>query len=147
MPMDVERMLRRAVQDVFGPDVDAVWDTHPRAPHIHRVALTAERGAELRRVGLRAATTGFFDLTVFDLDVSTGFFEYDDEDYMAALIRQLALVAEAYLRGEGSLVHERGFLRTRTFLTITVGGNDWKMGRRSSRPHYPEDDSAGCGGT
>ena len=66
---------------------------------------------------------------------------------MAALIRQLALVAEAYLRGEGSLVHERGFLRTRTFLTITVGDDEWKLGRRSSWPHYPEDDATGCGRT
>ena len=147
MPLDVERMLRRAVQDVFGQDVDAVWDTHPRSPHIQRVVLTAHRGADRRSVGLRAATTGFFDLTVFDLDVSTGLFEYDDEDHMAALIRQLALVAEAYLRGGGSVVHERGFLRTRTFLTITVGGDEWKLGRRSSWPHHPEDDATGCGRT
>ena len=44
-------------------------------------------------------------------------------------------------------MHERGFLRTRTFLTITVGGNERKMGRRSSWLHYPEDDSTSCGGT
>ena len=138
-------MLRRVVQDVFGQDVDAVWDTEPRFPHITRVALTAERGADRRSIGLRAATTGFFELTVFDLDVSTTLFEYDDEDYMAAILRELALVADGYLRGGGSVEHRRGRFRTRTFLTVSVGGNQWVLGRRTSRPHYPEDDSTGRG--
>jgi len=136
-------MLRRVVHDVFDRDIDAVWDTEPRAPHIHRVTLTAERGGDRRAVGLRAATTGFFDLTVLDLGVSTGFVEYDDETCMEALLRQLALVGDAYLRGGGSVEHRRGIVRTRPFLTITVSGNPWVLGRRTSRPHYPEDDATG----
>ena len=63
---------------------------------------------------------------------------------MEALLRRLALVGDAYLRGGGSVEHRRGLFRPRPFLPVSVGGNDWVMGRRSSRPHYPDGDSTGC---
>ncbi|MDT0275624.1 hypothetical protein [Blastococcus goldschmidtiae] len=62
---------------------------------------------------------------------------------MDALLRLLALVGEAYLRGGGSVEHTSGILRTRPVLTIAVGGNNWTMGWRSSWPQYPENDDTG----
>lgn len=83
-----------------------------------------------------------FDVTILDLGVSAALFEYDDEGYMEAVLRELALVADAYLLGEGRIEHKRGVLRTRPVMNITVNGNEWTLGRRTSKIHYPEDTPA-----
>jgi hypothetical protein len=142
---DVENMMRRVVLDVFDDDVEVAWDTEPGAAHVNRVALSAARAADRRTVGLRAAATGVFDLTILDLGVSATLFEYDDEDYMEAILRELALVADAYLSGEGRIEQKRGMLRTRPVMTITVNGNEWTLGQRTSKIHYPEDTWPGAG--
>lgn len=141
-------MLRRVVLNVFDEDVDVAWDTEPRAAHVSGVTLSAAgaAGAEDRRtVRLRAASTGMFDITILDLGVSAALFEYDDEAYMEAILRELALVADAYLSGEGRIGQKRGMLRTQPVMTITVNGDEWTLGRRTSQIHYPENPSAGGG--
>lgn len=86
-----------------------------------------------------------FDITILDLGVSAALFEYDDEAYMEAILRELALVADAYLSGEGRIGQKRGMLRTQPVMTITVNGDEWTLGRRTSQIHYPENPSAGGG--
>ena len=137
-PDAVERMLRRVVRDVFGEDVDAVWDTEPRAPHVHRVRLSSRHGGGRRTVGLRASASGWFDLHVLDLGVEATLYEYDDESCMEAVLRDLARVARACLHGEGRLEQRRALLRTRQVLVVPVDGNEWTLGRRTSRVHYPQ---------
>ena len=107
------------------------------------VTLSAARGEGRRTVRLQAAGNGMFDITILDLGVSAQLFEYDDEGYMEAILRELALVADAYLSGGGRIGQKRGMLRTRSATRITVNGDEWTLGRRTSQVHYPEDPSAG----
>ena len=143
MTHDVDSMLRRVVPNVFAEDVEVAWDAEPRAAHVSGVALSASRGEGRRTVRLQAAGTGMFDITILDVGVSARLFEYDDEGYMEVILRELALVADAYLSGEGRIGRERGMLRARPVMTITVNGNEWTLGRCTSQVHYPEDPSAG----
>ncbi len=145
MGPDIEGMLRRVALDVFDQEVDITFDAQPDAPHISRARLGAGSGADRRTAGLRAASTGFFEVAILDLDVSATLFEYDDEFYMEALLRELALVADAYLRGASHIERKRGLFRTTPVLVTTVNGKEWALGRRTSRVHYPEDTSAGDG--
>lgn len=142
MEPDIEGVLRRVAHAVFDEGIDVRFEAQPDAPHISRVRLAAGSGADRRTAGLRASATGFFDITIFDLGVSATLFEYDDESYMEAVLRELALVADAYLQGAGRIEQMRGLLRTRPVLMITVNGNDWVLGRRTSRVHYPDDAAA-----
>jgi hypothetical protein len=133
--IDVQALLRRVVAEVFDADVTATYWTHPKNPHLHRVRLTAADGR--RHAGLEASYE-WFQATVFDLGVSTFLLDYDDEeDDKEAVLRALALVVRAYLRGEGRVEHRRGLLRSRPVLRIVVDNREWELGRRSSRPHYP----------
>lgn len=136
-------MLRRVLLNVFDEDVEVAWDAEPRAAHVSGVTLSAARGEGRRTVRLQAAGTGMFDLTILDLGVSAQLFEYDDEGYMEAILRELALVADAYLSGEGRIGQKRVMLRTQPVMTITVNGDEWTLGRRTSQVHYPEDPSEG----
>jgi hypothetical protein len=88
-----------------------------------------------------AELMGGFDIAILDLDVSATLSEYDDENDMKAIVRELSLVADAYLRGEGRIERQRGMCRTRPVLRITVHGNEWILGRRTSHVHHPEDGS------
>jgi hypothetical protein len=92
-----------------------------------------------RTVGLLAATTGWFEVAVLDLDVHAWLVEYDYESNMEAILRELALVADAYLRGECRIEQKRRLLPLRPVLQIPVNGNEWTLGRRTSKRHYPED--------
>lgn len=143
MTHDVDSMLRRVVLSAFDEDVEVALDAEPRAAHVSGVTLSAARGEGRRTARLRAAGTGMFDITILDVGVSAQLFEYDDEGYMEAILRELALVADAYLSGEGRIGQKRGMLRTRSVMTITVNGNEWTLGRRTSQVHYPEEPSAG----
>ena len=138
-------MLRRVAHDVFDEDIDMTFEAQPDAPHISRVTLGAGGGADRRTAGLRAASTGFFEVTIFDLGVSATLFEYDDESYMEALLRELALVADSYLRGACHIEQKRGLFRTRPVLITTVNGKQWALGSRTSTVNYPENTSAGDG--
>ena len=75
--IDVEALLRRVVAEVSDADVDAAYSTEPKAPHVHRVRLTDPSGT--RQAGLRASYE-WFDVTIFDLGVSTTLYDYDYDD-------------------------------------------------------------------
>ena len=134
--IDVQALLRRVVAEVFDADVAATYSTHPKDSHMHRVRLTAADGR--CHAGL-AVSYEWFEATIFDLGVSTFLLDYDDEeDGKEAVLRALALVVRAYLRGEGRVEHRRGLLRSRTVFRVVVDNREWELGRRSSRPHYPD---------
>ncbi|MPQ99247.1 hypothetical protein GB931_15240 [Modestobacter sp. I12A-02628] len=134
MAIDIDALLRRVVGDVFAADVRVDYSTE-KAPHEHRVRLTDPSGT--RHAGLRASYE-WFEAVVFDLDVSTALYDYDDEeDDKEAVLRALALVVRAYLDGEGRIVQRRGLLRSSPVLRVEMLGREWELGRRWSRPHYP----------
>ena len=134
--IDVEALLRRVVADIFDADVDATYSTVPKAPQVHRVRLTADGGK--RQAGLRASYEKF-DADIFDLGVSTGLFEYDDEENeKEAALRALALVVRAYLRGEGRVEQRRGLIRSHRVLKITVDNREWVLGHHWSQYSYPD---------
>jgi len=130
--IDVEVLLRRVVADVF----DATYSAEPKDPHMHRVRLTRADGQ--RHAGLRASYESF-DAEIFDLGVSTYPLDYDDEEEdKEAVLRDLALVVRAYLRGEGRVEHRRGPIRSHPVLKIVDDGQEWVLRRRGrSRSHYP----------
>ena len=136
MAIDVEALLRRVVAEVFDADVDATYSTESTDPHMHRVRLTSADGQ--RHAGLRASYESF-DAEIFDLGVSTYPLDYDDEEEdKEAVLRDLALVVRAYLRGEGHVEHRHGLIRSHSALKIVVDGQGWVLRRRGlSRSHYP----------
>jgi hypothetical protein len=134
--IDVEALLRRVVAEVFDADVEATYSTRPKDPHTHRVRLTAADGT--RHAGL-SASYEWFDATIFDLGVSTFLLDYDDEEEgKEAVLRALALVARAYLRGEGRVEQKRGLIRSNSVLRIVVDNREWELSRGWGRSHYPD---------
>jgi hypothetical protein len=134
--IDVQALLRRVVAEAFDADVTATYSTHPKNPHMHRVRLTTADGR--RHAGLEASCE-WFEATLFDLGVSTFLLDYGDEEQAKAdVLRALAVVVRAYLRGEGRVEHRRGLLRSRTVFRIVIDNREWELGRRSGRPHYPD---------
>jgi hypothetical protein len=137
--IDVDRLLRRVVADVMDDDVKTVYSVDPKRPHTYLVDLGAQDGR--RQVRLRA-TYEWFEITILDLGATATLFEYDeDEADKERVLRELALVAQAYLRGEGTVDYKRGLFRSRPVLKVTVNGRDWKLSRRISQVHYPAPDS------
>lgn len=121
--IDVEALLRRVVAEVFDADVDAMYSTEPTDPHMHRVRLISADGQ--RHAGLRASYQ-WFDADIFDLGVSTFLLDYDDaEEDKEAVLRHLALIVRAYLRGEGRVERRRGLIRSHSVLRIVVDGQEW----------------------
>jgi hypothetical protein len=130
--IDVEALLRRVVDEVFDADVDATYSTEPNDSHMHRVQLTTADGQ--RHAGLRASYE-WFDADIFDLGVSTFLLDYDDEEAdKEAVLRELALVVRAYLRGEGRVEQRRGLFRSHVVLKIVVDGHEWVLRGRLRRP-------------
>lgn len=129
--IELDRMLQRVVGEVFGPDTDVTYSADPKSPHVHRAELAARDSG--RRVGL-TASYWWFDVTMLDLGVSAIVFDEDDaERDKEAALRALALVARAYLEGAGDVIQKRGILRSRPLLRIVVDGQEWELGRRTSR--------------
>lgn len=133
--IDVQQLLRAVVTDVLDADVRANFRQESKS-RVHRVSLTSADGE--RHAGL-GASYEIFDATIFDLGVSTHLFDYGDRaEDKEALLRALALVVQAYLRGEGRVERKRGLFRTHPVLKIEVDDRLWELGRRSSRAHYPD---------
>jgi hypothetical protein len=123
--IDVQALLRRVVAEVFGADVGATYSTEPTDPGMHRVRLTSADGQ--RHAGLRASHE-WFDADIFDLGVSTFLLDYDDaEENKEAVLRDLALVVRAYLRGEGRVERRCGLIRSHSVLRIVVDGQEWVL--------------------
>jgi hypothetical protein len=134
--IDIEALLRGVVTEAFDADVDAVYSTGPREPHVHGVRLTDPTGD--RRAGLRASYE-WFTVTLFDLRVSTGLFDYDDdEEEKRSALRALALVARAYLCGEGVIEQKRGLLRSHPVFRVDIEDHEWRLGRRWGSTTYPD---------
>jgi len=134
--IDVQALLRRVVAEVFDADVTTTYSTYLKNPHMHRVRLATADGR--RHAGLEASDE-WFEATIFDLDVSTFLLDYDDEEQAKAdVLRSLARVVDAYLRGEGRVEHRRGLLRSHTVFRVAIDDREWELARRSSRPHYPD---------
>ena len=105
-------VLNDTVTDVLGDVADVVFDSHPTAAHISRVRLTSSE-VPGRSTGIRAASTGWVDLTLFEHQVSTTIFDYDEDPAeLEKDVRALALVAHQYLIGAGRISKRRGWIRT-----------------------------------
>ena len=137
--IDVEALLRRVVAEVFDADVDVAYSTEPQSSHVHRARLTDPSGT--RHAGLRASYE-WFDATIFDLGASTTLFD-DDETDKEALLRGLAVVVRAYLRGDGRIELKRGLIRSHPVFRVLVNDVEWELGRWSSRGHHPYQEPLG----
>lgn len=138
MSIDLESLLTRVVGEVFDESVSVVLeDASAKRPqtyvaHVH----SAEHG---RRAYL-CATHEWFELRIVDLDATVEVFDYDDDEadkYDA--LRELGLVAHAYLSGEGRIESRPRLFRrgTNRSITLDVNGRQWKLGRHWSSVPYP----------
>ncbi|MEI4270819.1 hypothetical protein TEK04_03695 [Klenkia sp. LSe6-5] len=127
--IDLGAVLRRVVDEVFGPDIART--SRPTARGTHRVELTSPD--EHRHAGVEASTTGWFGVWVLDdLRVSTFVVEYDQvEAFQAEAVRQVVRVAEAYLAGCFTVRHRRTLIRRRVqpLVDIDVDGATWTLRR------------------
>ncbi len=114
-----------------------VFDSHPKAAHISRARLTSIR-VPGRSAGIRAASTGWVDLTLFEHRVSATIVDYDEDPAeLENDVRALALVAHQYLIGGGRIDKKRGWIRTHDVVTISTIHGEWSLGHRWSTAPYP----------
>ena len=133
-------MLRRVVNDVFNESVGTFWSDSVTEQGIVQVTLSPTHLMNQRVVELSASSTGVFEICFPELDFRAGLFEYSDGTYMEDILRQLALVADAYLSGAGRLEHRQGLFKRKAVLKIDVGGNEWAIGRHGGTVFYPDED-------
>ena len=138
---DLDGMLRHVVSDVFDENVEADWRDELTTQGVVQVTLTRTLPTGRRVVGITASQTGAFELYIVDTDGTASLFEYEDAHYMEAILRQLALVADAYLSGAGHVQEKRGIFKTKATLRIDVEGNEWVLGRHCGTVYYPVDPS------
>lgn len=135
--IDIERLLRRVVSDVFDGTVEATYFSDPKDRHAYRVHLRAPYDGGRRNAVLRASYC-VFSTRIVDLGVcATNIDEDHDESEKAAALRELAVLTRAYLTGEGRVEERRRLLRTHTVLTLTVDGREWELSRRWSKHPTP----------
>ncbi len=136
MAIHVQVLLRRVAKDVFDADIEATYSSEPKDPRMHRVRLTTADGQHHAGQG---ASYEWCDATIFDLGVSTLLLDYDDEEEdQEAVLRALALVVRAYLRGQGRVERRRGLIRPHSVLRIVVDNREWELDRRRSLAHYAD---------
>jgi hypothetical protein len=132
-PAATTDVLRATVTEVLGAVAKIVIDRDPKATHICRANVTST-GVDGRVAWIRAATTGWVDLTLRSHCVSTTLL--DDDPNAAELedeIRALALVAHEYLTGGGRVVQQRAWIRKRHVVVIETIHGEWILGHRSSK--------------
>ncbi|QFG68406.1 hypothetical protein [Ornithinimicrobium pratense] len=138
MAIDVEALLARVVAEIFDENVSIVLeDAAAKRPQTYCAHLHS--AAQDRRAHL-CATYEWFELRIPDLDVSVTLFDYDDDDAPKDdALRELGLVARAYLDGEGCIESRRRFLRRGTSQRLTLDVNDrqWQFGKHASSVPYP----------
>lgn len=127
--------IQAAFGEASGVHVHVELDSRKSA----RALLSAMVADIARSAQLKAPGTGLFDLWIPELRVGVSLFEYEDSAYMQQIVRQLALVAAAYLRGEGTVDYRRGIFGAKPRLTVVVGGREWVLERHTSKGHYPID--------
>lgn len=134
-PIDIERLLRRVVGEVFGDSVEVTYTAHLKYAHDWRASLVSKSDRS-KTVEIRA-TYEWFTAHIPELDVGTIVFEYDedeDEDEKHTALRELSQAMRAYLRGDGKIDFHRGLFsrRARASMTIRVDDTEWVLGKRSS---------------
>lgn len=130
MAVDIEGLLRRVVADVLDGEADATYSRHGRG-HDHSAEVHSRNGTQRRAVLL--ATYEWSTASFPDLGVGVILFEYDDDEHeKETQLRDLALLARAFLRGEGRVEYTRGLLGKRPLLTIESNDQVWRIGRRTS---------------
>jgi hypothetical protein len=134
VPVDLERLLREVVSDVVADDAEARYERV--GPQDFQVELHSTSTGQ-RRFKIRS-TQEWCTGSVPELGVSVTLFEYDkDAVAKAAPLRELAHVAKAYLRGEGTVERRSALLGRRNVLTVEVRGRIWRLGRRTATHSFP----------
>jgi hypothetical protein len=137
--IDIELILRRVVDDVFGDDVVVEYSTERNDPRFHRARVTSVDG-KATDVGLRAGYW-WFEAQIFELNVSTFLVDEDDDEAdKEALLRQLAIVLRAYVQGEGRVEYRPTPIRRRQrpHYIVEIDGEEWRLGQESGVSHYPQ---------
>lgn len=133
MPIDVERLFKRVVDQVFSDAAAVEYAPHPKYSHDWRASVISS-GVCSREIEIRA-TYEWFSAHIPAHGVGTIVFEHDDDEAeKEAALRELALVMLAYLQGSGSVGIRRGLfgVRKRPFVTIDSDGKRWVLGRHTS---------------
>lgn len=131
--VDIERLISRVVGEVFGDTVEVSYTPHPKYADDWR-ALVVSKIDPTKTIEIRA-THEWFTAHIPALNVGTIVFEYDeDEAEKAAALRELSLVARAYLRGDGKVEFKRSRFgrRTRASVTIHLDDKHWVLGKGTS---------------
>ena len=137
----LRQLLARVVDDVIGEDATVTFDVGLKAPHVARARMTSTHGND-RSACIRAAGE-WFEAAFCEIGAATTLVDDDwDEAYMEKILRSLALVVRAYLRGEGTIHHRRGLFRKQAVLTIETVDGEWRLAKHgwSSAP-YPRDEA------
>jgi hypothetical protein len=136
VPIDIERLFKGVVGQVFGNTANVEFFSDPKYAHDWWASVSPE-GDGSREIRIRA-TYEWFSAQIPAHDVGTIVFEYDDdESAKEQALRELALVMLAYMQGDGSVGFERTRIRRRRrpFVAIDRDGKRWVLGpgpRRSS---------------
>jgi len=133
MVIDIEAMLRRVVEEELDARFAVTITSDDRS--WHRARISAD---ETGRSCVIAADAEWFQLGVPALDVGTFLLDHDEDPaYKQAILRGLVRVARAYVQGQGRVEWRRGLLRHRPVVLIEVEGEQWELGHRTGRGHYP----------
>ena len=133
MAIDIERLLKEVVREVFGDASGAEFSRHPKYAYDWRASIIST-GDPSREVVIRA-TYEWFTADIPDLHVGTIVFEYaDDKHEKETALRELARAMRTYLEGGGEVGIRRTFfgLRQRPFVMIDSDRKRWVLGRHSS---------------
>jgi hypothetical protein len=131
--IDVERLLKRVVNEVFGTSFDVRYAPGSKSTHDWRASVSPATLSS-RAVSIRA-TDEWFGVHLEPFDVGHVEFEYDDDEgTKEAALRELALVARAFLEGEGRVEKRpaRFGRRERATVAVQLDGTKWVLGRRVS---------------
>jgi hypothetical protein len=139
--LDLIGMLERGIQAALGGSPDVVVQIEEGSKRTATAVLSTTTADPVRSARIYVPGTGLFDLTIPELRVGASLFEHDDPAYMELIVRELAFVAGAYLRGEGTVDQRRGLFGTRSRLTLVIDEHEWILGRHTSRERYPADGS------